>query len=136
LAWLIVIAISACQAEEPTLSECLPPEQCGALTLDPSQQIFTAVGGNADKGRDIYASQCAGCHGANGLGLGPAAGVSFQRDSWHSRTTDNQIRLVIRKGRGSQMPAFDLEDDAIRDVIAHLRSLAKHQDGSPRKYGL
>lgn len=81
-----------------------------------------------ERGREVFAKSCAGCHGPHGSG-GQRAGfdrpppdlsdAEFQRSR-----TDAELLSVVRNGRG-QMPAFSrsLRDQDIRRVVSYLRTL-------------
>jgi len=83
-----------------------------------------AQGGSVDKGKALVDSKhCALCH-KEGSKLGkPLAMLAGD--------TDAKIKGAItdpKKTLGPQvkMPAFQLTDEQVQDVIAYLRSLAKH----------
>jgi hypothetical protein len=50
--------------------------------------------------------------------------------AWQASLRDAGVVATVRAGRGAKMPAFDLGDDALRDLLAHLRSLSD-EGGSP-----
>ena len=78
--------------------------------------------GDPTKGRGIYASRCAGCHGVNGL-PSMAAIPNFTMGQGLMKP-DQEIMGFIKKGK-SVMPGFEgvLTDEEILDVIAHIRTL-------------
>jgi rhodanese-related sulfurtransferase/cytochrome c553 len=80
--------------------------------------------GDIEVGAEIYAEQCAVCHGDNGEGeIGPALG----NPTMLSLTSDAFLRYAIENGRdGTDMPSFGdvLEADQIDAVTAFLRSRA------------
>lgn len=90
-----------------------------AAAAAPPQQQPTAQAGNAE-GRRVYEKWCAGCHGEEGRGDGPAAGHllpkprDFTRALYQVRTTatgevptDADIRHVVDEGMpGTSMPAW------------------------------
>jgi len=80
--------------------------------------------GDIEVGAEIYAEECAGCHGDNGEGdIGPALG----NPTMLSLTSDAFLRYAIENGRdGTDMPSFGdvLEADQIDAVTAFLRSRA------------
>ena len=79
-------------------------------------------------GRKRFESQCAPCHGADGAG-GERAPSFFRSDSWRS---DAYVRDVIRNGRpATGMPAFELPDAAIADLIAHIRTFKPVEPAAP-----
>lgn len=83
------------------------------------------VTGDVVKGQQVYAQQCAKCHGARGTG---GQYVAIGGAQLLKSATDGFLRYAIHHGRpGTQMPAFDeiLDDNAIEDVLASMREWAK-----------
>lgn len=93
----------------------------------------------APRGKVVYESHCAVCHGATGDGQGPEAYRFFTRPSDLTRgsfkfrstptgslPTDQDLERTIRRGLpGSGMVAQDhLNNAQIRDVIAYLKTLS------------
>jgi mono/diheme cytochrome c family protein len=84
-------------------------------------------------GQEVYAAQCAGCHGDQGAGDGGAAS-SFDTPpralvdgDWLSGRSDQQLHSTIVEGvPGTSMPSFydELDNRQIDAVIAYLRVLA------------
>ena len=94
--------------------------------------------GSPAKGKDLYAKQCAGCHGPAGKGDGPAAGAinpkptDFTNKAYMTGLKDQYLFDLIQKGgaaagKSPLMTPFGskLKDGDIQDVIAYVRSLAK-----------
>ena len=87
----------------------------------------------APDGARIYAEQCAGCHGDDGRGDGPAAAALVPRPRnfrdpafWQDRTSA-QIEAIVRAGKpGTMMMAFGgaLSDAEIAAVARFVQSLA------------
>jgi len=83
--------------------------------------------GIADRGKNIYAGQCAGCHGENGQGkLGPA----LAHAAFLNTASDNYIAATIVRGRsGTPMPGFGRDNvnyprltaTEVLDLIAYIR---------------
>ncbi|HUQ93671.1 MAG TPA: PQQ-dependent dehydrogenase, methanol/ethanol family [Bryobacteraceae bacterium] len=74
------------------------------------------------RGRDSFAKNCAACHGANAKG-GRAPDLTSEQFKWGA--TDEALKQNIRKGiAGTQMPAFDIPDAELADLIAFVRSLS------------
>src|ERR1051326_2037772 len=74
----------------------------------------------ADPGRKLFENRCSGCHGADGNGgeLGPpiARRVAGRNDA--------QITKVVSEGIAPRgMPATDLTDTEMKDLIRFLRTL-------------
>jgi cytochrome c oxidase cbb3-type subunit 3 len=96
------------------------------------------VRGDAAKGKALYASHCAGCHGANGEG-GHGTGVTFSRPrgapilapalnnpGFLASASDTLIQTTLRNGReGTPMASFlkaGLSERDIDDIVAFVRS--------------
>lgn len=94
------------------------------------QNVFLAA-----QGKELYQSDCAGCHGPNGLGaLAPAIG---SRDFLES-VEDDQISLLIGLGvPGTEMVAYSsdyggpLTSTEISSVTVYLRSLEEESVANP-----
>lgn len=84
-----------------------------------------------EDGEQIYAQECAGCHGENGEGNGPdllpgeeaPSLVDFQNSI---QLSDENMYTIIAEGASVQMPAFaeDLTEEQIWSVVSHVRSLS------------
>lgn len=83
-----------------------------------------ALAADAFKGSQLFASYCAGCHGANGKGLLPGT-PDFTQGTVLLKP-DSMLVAGIRSGKGA-MPGFFgiLTEQNLLDVIAHLRTLQR-----------
>lgn len=87
--------------------------------------------GSAERGKQLFYQECAGCHGADGNGLiAPAlANPVFQRTA-----TDAFIAQTIRAGReNTPMPSFlraGLSERDVADVLAWIRQWEPKQQAS------
>ena len=80
-------------------------------------------GGASSPGAQLFSTNCASCHGADGTGgLGPRLAGRVTSDF---PNIDDQIAFV-KKGKGA-MPAFagDLTDAQIRLIVEYTRTLGK-----------
>src|ERR1700722_5054305 len=79
-------------------------------------------------GAPIFASNCAGCHGADGRGGEHAPNIATAPDVQHM--TDRELAGIIRYGiAGAGMPAFSsLKQQEVADVIGYLRILQGRGD--------
>ena len=86
------------------------------------------VGLMAD-GPALYGSNCAICHGRNGVGT-PAWRAKGQPDlssaNWQNTHSDQQIAERIRSGKG-KMPAFGkkLSEEEVTMLVKQVRNLRK-----------
>lgn len=95
-----------------------------------STALACAPRDNTPRGRGarIFQRSCSGCHGPDGKGVARLGLVKPPRDltraEFHAQVTDEQLRQVIRVGKG-QMPAFGglMDDSDVRDVITFIRTL-------------
>jgi mono/diheme cytochrome c family protein len=87
-------------------------------------------------GETIYKRQCQMCHGATGMGDGPAAKTLKGKlpiladKAIMAKVTDEDIHELVENGKKSEignMPAFKskLKAEEIQDVINYVHTLAK-----------
>jgi mono/diheme cytochrome c family protein/rhodanese-related sulfurtransferase len=95
------------------------------------------LSGDPARGKDIYAEECARCHGDRGVD-GP--NIHIGNPQFLSGVSNGFLRDVIKNGRsGTSMPGFEdsLGKDRIEDVVALLRTfqmpgfLAQHLPARP-----
>ena len=97
------------------------------LELDHS---WNAVG-DIDNGAILYASQCAGCHGAD---LKGNSALSLNNPIFLDTASDAFLKYALEKGRrGTAMPAFEsrLSDEELEDLIVYIRSTGETIDNTP-----
>jgi len=108
-----------------------------SFLLVPSLGLAQAKG-DAKAGKAKYDSLCGGCHGTTGKGDGPASGGLNPKPQDHTNgkymnTLSDKYLFDFIKGGGAGMkksplmPAWGntLKDDDIRNLVAHIRSLAQ-----------
>lgn len=83
--------------------------------------------GEVDAGRQVFAANCAACHGTTGEGAGSTPSVIGVVD----RLTVEEVETIIRQGRG-RMPAFEarLSESQVEDVLAFLAFAPEADDGA------
>ena len=85
--------------------------------FSPSGPAASAVAGDATRGKSVFATTCAGCHGADATGgVGPALAGSG--------LSAIDVEAVVASGRGV-MPARLVEGKDAADVAAFVESIAK-----------
>ncbi len=78
-------------------------------------------------GEELYAKNCASCHGQNGEG---GSAPTLNAKEFFKLTTDDQMHGLIAAGvAGSNMPAWSLDyggtltDEQVNQLVTYLRSL-------------
>ncbi len=104
--------------------------------------------GDADRGEEIYARRCVGCHGEEGDGEGPAAERlnppprDFSLGLYKIKTTafdddisnDADLMRMIRDGMpGTAMPGWSdvLSERDMLDLIAYIKTFAGFEEEEP-----
>jgi mono/diheme cytochrome c family protein len=89
-------------------------------------------------GRDIYIAQCQNCHGEKGEGLG--ALTPPLTDSVFMKANKHQLACFIKNGMSTpltvhskvyegKMPAFNMADIDIAQVVVYITNAFGHQQG-------
>lgn len=89
-----------------------------------------ASGSLQDDAAATFAGKCAMCHGTGGAGDGMAAAAMDPKPTdltsaeFQDGRTDEEIAAAIKAGKGA-MPGYakDLSDDAIKSLVAYIRTL-------------
>lgn len=96
------------------------------MSMAPAEAIVRAPGNGpqdsaaALPGAKIFNEQCAGCHGARGVG---AEGPALSDEYWLHGRTDADIAKAIHGGFPPKMVAFDLPESQVKDLIAYIRAV-------------
>jgi mono/diheme cytochrome c family protein len=87
-------------------------------------------------GKQLFADNCAECHGDNGEGGGDAPTLNSKE--FLGATSDGQIQALTAGGvSGTEMRAWSLEfggtltDEQVKQLVTYLRSLAPHAPSIP-----
>lgn len=133
IALFVPIVLGACGAgelgDEP-VERCVPAGECDPAMF---QGGLTAALGDATRGAVVYRDNCAKCHGPAGKGVAEARRVDMTSPAWQASMRDGTIVKTVRAGRPPTMPAFDLPDQALKDLLAHLRGLEVAPPAPARK---
>lgn len=100
--------------------------------------ILALAQGSAENGKTLYAKYCVSCHGSAGKGDGPAAAAlnpkprDLTDKAYMTGLNDQYLFDITQKGgaavgKSPLMPPWGqaLKDQDIRDVVAHIKGLAK-----------
>lgn len=89
------------------------------------------------QGAELFANMCSRCHGATGTGGEPAfaggpAPRNFHDHDFQLARTDEQIKMTIKNGKGSGMPAFGnaFDDAQLTALVGHVRSFDAQKTGT------
>lgn len=111
--WLALVVIglllSACQTSDPTVQQSAAPD---------AGQVQPSTPTSAERGQELYRTNCAFCHGDNGeRGAKPLTDAVDQLD-------DTALAEIILNGvREKGMPASGkLTDEQIEDLVSFIRS--------------
>jgi cytochrome c oxidase subunit 2 len=98
----------------------------------PDTPVVNTIQGNFDKGKDLYNSTCAACHGLNGAGVESTKAPRLQNmNDWYLATQLNNFRSGIRGTHpkdlyGQQMSSvasFLTQEQTINDLVAYIGTL-------------
>jgi mono/diheme cytochrome c family protein len=115
--------------EEPIVAQQLGGQNISAKSLD--------------NGRQMYVRQCYACHGLEGDGRGPSspglrpaprdlrlAKYKFVRMVGGDLPSDKMLYDLIRGGlHGTAMLPWDIQDDAMYDIINYIKTFSPEDDG-------
>ena len=131
-----LLALAGCGAGEPP-ARSVTGEQ-PKFSVDPTAHL-AATPDLIARGKKTFARQCAPCHGATGLGDGPAAYLlypkprNFQKgtfrfvSTWEGAPTDEDLFRTISRGiPGSAMPSWAYLREGERWALVHyVKSLSR-----------
>jgi len=89
-----------------------------------------ALAADASAGKAIFNKSCVGCHGANGKGNPAMAKVLGEKGlnivgADTKKKSDDQLLKVLAEGAGKMPAQKSLSKDEQKQVLGHVRSLAK-----------
>lgn len=115
--------MAAAEAQKPAPAPSATPEQLLAFAADPE---------HVEDGKEVYAKNCAACHGPDGGGL---IGPNLADDAWLHGGTIDAIHTVIMEGvLAKGMPAWGqmLKPEDVEVVTAYVWSLHGTTPASPK----
>ncbi|CAI8165978.1 MAG: c-type cytochrome [Prochlorococcus sp.] len=91
----------------------------GSPKRDPYINATIELQGSAEHGGQLFRMNCAGCHGIGAQGL---LGPDLHNVS--NRRSDAKLIKQVVGGTTPPMPSFEMEPQAMADLLAHLHSLS------------
>ncbi|MFT6559093.1 cytochrome-c oxidase, cbb3-type subunit III [Sneathiella sp.] len=84
---------------------------------------------SAERGKAIFAEECASCHGDNAKGSTEVGAPNLTDAIWFYGGDKNTIARTIAKGRANVMPAWAdrLDDTVVRQIALYVHSLGGGQ---------
>ena len=108
------------------------PDMSGAQVNDLVNYVLSFSGREesaeaADRGEELFASACAGCHGADAQGNQMMGAPNLTDDDWLYGSHAGAIRETILYGRQNEMPAQAerLSEDQIHVLAAYVYGLSR-----------
>lgn len=112
-------------------------ERKGILDGANSPSYAAQTPGNAARGKFVFGTYCASCHGSEGQGGSKASSIS--NDSFLALVSDQGLRTIVITGRPDlgapdwrgNVPGTPMSDQEITDVVAWLASRRVQSPGQP-----
>ncbi|HMD77992.1 MAG TPA: cytochrome c [Terracidiphilus sp.] len=129
----VVLFVIAAPTPAPTLAAGRMPQE--AAPTPASTNPVKPTPASQEKAKDLYARDCALCHGDNGNGkTGLAKDMGLTLSDWTdpkklANKSDHELFDAIRKGK-DKMPPEDpsrAKDDEVWNLIIYIRGLSKDQ---------
>ncbi len=113
-------------SQMPAFGEILEREQ-----LDEVVQYVLSLSGRAEdaeaaaRGAEVFAEQCAACHGDDGRGMKEVGAPNLTDGIWLYGGEPDQIRAQIARPRHGVMPAWQgrLKDEVVKMVTIYVHNL-------------
>ena len=90
-----------------------------ASQVDPYSKAALELVGSQKNGSKLFKINCAGCHGIEAQGL---VGPNLREVTSHYR--DRKLIQQIVSGQTPPMPSFEMEPQAMADILSYLHSLS------------
>lgn len=127
-----IIAASSSTSREKAIKTATSLLQPGAPIELPEKPQYVDLA----RGKEIYGTNCAACHGADGRGRDkrdlkddngfPIFARDFTQGIFKGGSSERDIALRIKRGMpGSPMPSGNAEGKDFWDLVGYVRSLAK-----------
>jgi cytochrome c oxidase cbb3-type subunit 3 len=107
----------------------LTPEQIDVVAKEVASFSGIEGGAASDEGKQLFADNCAACHGENGIGMPDAGGPSLADQIWLYQGTLSAIKAQVTQPRHGVMPAWGprLGDTAVKELAVYVHGLGGGQ---------
>jgi cytochrome c553 len=121
----VVALLRSWEYAPPSPHDAISVDLTGGASAVPHRHV---VPWNLERGRELFESNCAGCHGTEGRG---SWAPELNNEDFLAAATDGFLQATIVRGRkGTAMRPFgrgangltDLSSPAIDDIVAYIRS--------------
>jgi cytochrome c oxidase cbb3-type subunit 3 len=102
-----------------------------AMDIDENNAVFLDDKDKIAKGKEIYAKNCAVCHGAEGQGL---VGPNFADNSWLYGNKPGEIFKTVKNGTNKGMKAWkdELSPVDIQNVVSFIHTFQGTNPPNPK----
>ena len=107
----------------------LTTEQIDSVAKEVASFSGIEGGASSDDGAQLFADNCAACHGEKGVGLPDAGGPSLADQIWLYQGTLAAIKAQLTQPRHGVMPAWGarLGDTAVKELAVYVHGLGGGQ---------
>ena len=107
----------------------LTPEQIDSVAKEVASFSGIEGGAASDDGKQLFADNCAACHGENGVGMPENGGPSLADQIWLYQGTLAAIKAQVEQPRHGVMPAWGarLGDTAVKELAVYVHGLGGGQ---------
>ncbi|MBN9002387.1 MAG: cytochrome-c oxidase, cbb3-type subunit III [Rhizobiales bacterium] len=115
-------------SEMPAFADILQPKQItqvASFVASLSNKAENASGGDIAAGKDVFAQNCASCHGDNGKGNRELGAPNLTDAIWLYGSTPAAIAAQVRAPKHGVMPAWGvrLGDTTVKELTVYVHSL-------------
>ena len=107
----------------------LEPAQIGSVARYVASLSGIEGGAASEEGAQLFADNCASCHGEKGVGMPDIGGPSLVDQIWLYQGTLKAIEAQVTQPRHGVMPAWGarLGDTAVKELAVYIHGLGGGQ---------
>src|SRR5579871_3417372 len=99
-----------------------------AASIGPAAAQQKYLPAEVEAGGRLYTSNCTGCHGPEGDGVG---GINFSQGKFRRAASDDDLLRIIARGiPGTPMAPSGMSESQIGQIVGYLRSMTAAGDTS------